>query len=192
MMMLMPLILDIILSSMMHKYRKCVYEANNISIPFASLVRRAVAQIIDFIFVTGPGILGYLLMMSIVFDMENMSPQRAAFPLVGFGLVLLGMFWVLVCLFLFSYLEGTWGVTPGKWLLGIRVLGSDLKPCGFGRALVRNLLKFVDGFFNFMVGVMVVALSDNWQRVGDMAARTVVVDVKNRQAILNKDLFPKD
>ena len=28
------------------------------------------------------------------------------------------------------------------------------------------------------VGVMLVALSDNWQRVGDMAARTVVVNVR--------------
>ncbi len=57
-------------------------------------------------------------------------------------------------------------------------MGTDLMPCGFGRAFVRNILKFVDGFFNFMVGVMVAALSHNWQRVGDMAARTVVVDVR--------------
>ena len=33
---------------------------------------------------------------------------------------------------------------------------------------------------NFMVGIMVAALSENWQRVGDMAARTVVVDVKHQ------------
>ena len=57
---------------------------------------------------------------------------------------------------------------------------SDLEPCGFSRALVRNFLKVIDGFFNFMVGIMVVALSENWQRVGDMAARTVVVAVDRR------------
>jgi len=45
---------------------------------------------------------------------------------------------------------------------------------------VRNLLKFADGFFNFMVGLLVSALSENWQRVGDMAARTVVVRVTPR------------
>lgn len=60
----------------------------------------------------------------------------------------------------------------------IRVLGTDLQPCGMSRAVVRNLLKVIDGFFNFMVGIMVVALSENWQRVGDMAARTVVVDAR--------------
>jgi uncharacterized RDD family membrane protein YckC len=36
-------------------------------------------------------------------------------------------------------------------------------------------LRVVDGFFNFMVGLLVTALSENWQRVGDMAARTIVV-----------------
>jgi hypothetical protein len=39
---------------------------------------------------------------------------------------------------------------------------------------------FVDGFFNFTVGIMVVALNEHWQRVGDMAARTVVVDTRER------------
>jgi uncharacterized RDD family membrane protein YckC len=68
--------------------------------------------------------------------------------------------------------------------MGIRVLGTDLHPCGFGRALVRNLLKFIDGFFNFMVGILLSALSENWQRLGDMAARTVVVRVK-RELVLD-------
>ncbi|HHP7236475.1 MAG TPA: RDD family protein [Desulfobacterales bacterium] len=79
-----------------------------------------------------------------------------------------------------SVLEGEKGITSGKWVAGIRVLGTDLRPCGVGRALVCNLLKMVDGFFNFMVGIMVAALSENWQRVGDMAARTVVIDVRSR------------
>ncbi len=30
-------------------------------------------------------------------------------------------------------------------------------------------------FFNFMVGVIIVAFTENWQRVGDKAARTIVV-----------------
>jgi len=72
------------------------------------------------------------------------------------------------------------GYSPGKRVLGIRVLGTDLQLCGFWRALVRNLLMFVDGFFNFLVGILVVALNEHWQRVGDMAARTVVVDTRER------------
>ncbi len=93
------------------------------------------------------------------------------------------LIWGLVCLLVFSLLEGKWGATPGKWAVRIRVLGTDLRPCGFGRALVRNLLKFIDGFFNFMVGILLAALSENWQRVGDMAARTVVVRVRKGMAL---------
>ena len=75
----------------------------------------------------------------------------------------------------FSFLEGRWGRTPGKWVVGIQVLGTDLKPCGFGRGLIRNVLLFADGLFSYMVGIFIVALTEKWQRVGDLAARTVVV-----------------
>jgi len=68
-----------------------------------------------------------------------------------------------------------WGLTPGKWIVGIRVVGTDLQPCGFGRALLRNFLKMVDGFYNFMVGILIVTFTKDWQRVGDMAARTIVI-----------------
>lgn len=96
------------------------------------------------------------------------------------ALVTGAFFWILLCIVIFSIMEGRLGYSPGKRLLGIRVLGSDLQLCGFWRALVRNLLMFVDGFFNFTVGIMVVALNEHWQRVGDMAARTVVVDTRER------------
>jgi uncharacterized RDD family membrane protein YckC len=77
----------------------------------------------------------------------------------------------------FAVSEGFWGVTPGKWLVSIRVVGTDLRPCGFGRALLRNVLKLVDGFFNFLVGVLLIAFTPEWQRLGDLAARTIVIAV---------------
>jgi uncharacterized RDD family membrane protein YckC len=94
-------------------------------------------------------------------------------------------------LLVFGYLEGRWGRTPGKWIAGIRVLGTDFEPCGFGRGLIRNALKFVDGFFNYMVGILIVALTENWQRVGDMAARTVVV-MANREPALVRTRSPEE
>jgi uncharacterized RDD family membrane protein YckC len=190
-MLCLPLILAVILSGMMRKHRKCQHTVGSLSMPFASLARRATAQIIDFAFVIGPVLLGYLLLMLSFFDMEEMFISKPFLPLAGFGLMIGGFFWVLACLLLFSFFEGKWGGTPGKWILGIRVFGTDLQPCGFGRALVRNLLKFVDGFFNFMVGVMVVALSESWQRVGDMAARTVVINIRKRNREVPPDYFPQ-
>ena len=57
----------------------------------------------------------------------------------------------------------------GPWY----VLADEQIPSG--ESLLRNLLVFADGFFSFLVGAMLVALSENWQRLGDLAARTIVV-----------------
>jgi hypothetical protein len=46
----------------------------------------------------------------------------------------------------------------------------------------RNLLTFVDGCFNFMVGALLVALTENWQRLGDLATRTIAVVDEKAQA----------
>ena len=64
------------------------------------------------------------------------------------------------------------GMSPSK---GIRVLGTDLEPCGMGRALLRHFLLVVDGVLGGLVGVLVISLSKDWQRIGDSAARTVIV-----------------
>jgi uncharacterized RDD family membrane protein YckC len=92
-----------------------------------------------------------------------------------------GAFWAVAAFFICCYTLGRWGRTPGKWATGIRVLGLELAPCGFGRALLRSLLLFVDGllfmdgFLNFGFGALVIACTANRQRIGDMAARTIVV-----------------
>ncbi len=182
-MLILPLILALILSGFMVRHRICEHKAGLVSMPFASLTRRALAQIIDFLVLGAPAIAGALLLWPI-YDIERMFRSGPGHMLAGFGLMVGTLLWVIVCLFVFSFLEGKWGVTPGKWALGIRVLGTDLRPCGFGRAFVRNLLKFIDGFFNFMIGILLVALSENWQRVGDMAARTVVIDVRREEILL--------
>jgi uncharacterized RDD family membrane protein YckC len=180
---ILPLILAVILAGLMRKHRICEHEAESVSKPFASLTRRALAQIIDFFLLGAPTLAGFLLIFP-SFDLEKMIISGPGNILAGVGLILSQLLWVAICLFSFSLLEGKWGVTPGKWVLGIRVLGTDLRPCGFGRAFVRNLLKFIDGFFNFMVGILLVALTENWQRVGDMAARTVVIDVRREMTLV--------
>jgi uncharacterized RDD family membrane protein YckC len=174
---ILPVILAIVLSSLMFKYRICYYTAEDKKeVAYASLTRRAMSQIIDSAFAGGPMIVGGIFMFHSFFDFEKLITSNSPFfMLSGFLFILAGAGWGFICLFLFSWWEGSCGQTPGKWCLGIKVLGTDLKPCGFGRAIVRNLLKFVDGFLQFMVGIMLIALTENWQRIGDMAARTIVI-----------------
>lgn len=170
-----PLLLALILTSLIRKHKVTEFESEGQRKPFAPLIKRAFAQIIDAIVVGLPFAIGYATMFSWFINPAKMFTSNM---LNIFWLFLGGAGWGILCFFVFSYLEGRYGKTPGKWVLGIQVLGTDLTPCGFGRALIRNILTFVDGFFNFMVGVMIIALHENWQRIGDMAARTVVIDNK--------------
>jgi uncharacterized RDD family membrane protein YckC len=183
-MFLMPLLLAVVLSVLMARHRVTRFESDEVpgaAAEYAPLWRRAAAQVVDGVVLAWPFAIAFGAMVAMFSDFEALlerldggGPPPLTFFLPHI-LACAGFPWVLLCLFAFAFLEGRFGATPGKWLLKIRVLGTDLEPCGFGRGLVRNLLKVVDGFFNFMVGVLLVALTENWQRVGDLAARTVVV-----------------
>lgn len=171
----MPLILALVLSSLMPRHRVVRFVAGGRSAPYASLARRGFAQAVDALLVGGPVVVAGIIAFSHLFDFEALAEGDLPGVLAAFAFVPAALLWLVIWFVVFGITEGVWGTSPGKWLLGVRVMGTDLRPCGVGRGLLRNLLKFVDGFFNFMVGVMVVALSEKWQRVGDMAARTVVV-----------------
>jgi uncharacterized RDD family membrane protein YckC len=141
---------------------------------YATLGRRAFAQIVDGS-IASIGMIPLIVSSFTMFNSFFEGPNPMMFPITMFLNMGISFVWMLILLFAFSLGEGKWGATPGKWLAGIRVVGTDLKPCGFGRALVRNFLKVVDSFFNFMVGIIMVAFTKDWQRVGDMVARTIVI-----------------
>jgi uncharacterized RDD family membrane protein YckC len=84
------------------------------------------------------------------------------------------------------------GQTPGKRLMGIRVLTVDGQPINGLQAVMRNLLRGVDmfpplpiavlgiedtplGIPLFMVGLAVMAMNKKHQRLGDIVANTMVV-----------------
>ena len=74
-----------------------------------------------------------------------------------------------------TVLEGSRGATLGKMALGIKVTMEDGSPLTWGAALVRNLLRIVDGIFSYLVGAVLVWNSPKRQRLGDRVAKTVVV-----------------
>jgi uncharacterized RDD family membrane protein YckC len=88
-------------------------------------------------------------------------------------LVFVGMVAMLVYGFL---LKGLYGYTPGKYLLGLVVVRSDGSNCTVGASILRNLLWIVDALptANLVAMVLILVTDDN-QRVGDLVADTVVV-----------------
>jgi len=68
------------------------------------------------------------------------------------------------------------GSTPGKRALALMVLHSDGTPVGLPASLTRNLLRAVDFLpFLYGFGLLAMVLSRDFQRLGDIAAGTVVV-----------------
>ena len=85
---------------------------------------------------------------------------------------------VLLILFGISvFMEGRHGITPGKWLLGVRTVRTTLRPCGFARAVVRNVVCFVDLplLLTPLPAAISLMFSDHRQRLGDRVADTIVV-----------------
>ena len=68
------------------------------------------------------------------------------------------------------------GRTPGKRWTGLRVVKMGGAPIGFVTSALRNLLRIVDALPGFyLVGIISVLFTKNNQRLGDLAAGTVVV-----------------
>ncbi len=87
--------------------------------------------------------------------------------------------WPAFALAMFVYFvvsEGCFGGrTLGKKLMGLRVVREDLSPCSPGAAALRFILKIVDSPGFYLIGAIVTAHTKKFQRVGDLAAKTVVV-----------------
>lgn len=99
----------------------------------------------------------------------------SAFQQLGMGLFLILIFamewWYPV---LFEVLNH--GMTPGKRALGLCVLHDNGTPVTWAASLIRNLLRTVDFlpvFYGF--GVAALLMSEDFKRLGDMAAGTRVV-----------------
>jgi uncharacterized RDD family membrane protein YckC len=68
------------------------------------------------------------------------------------------------------------GQTPGKKKMDLRVVNDDLTPVGWGTSIIRNLLRWADFFpVLYTAGLATMAWSRRSQRLGDMAAGTLVI-----------------
>lgn len=94
---------------------------------------------------------------------------------LGSGLLLIVLFlvnwWYMV---LFEVLNQ--GRSPGKQMLGLRVVHDDGTPIGWAASLTRNLLRFVDILpFGYTLGIISCLNHPAFKRLGDIAAGTLVV-----------------
>jgi len=68
------------------------------------------------------------------------------------------------------------GRSPGKQMMGLRVVHDDGTPIGWAASLTRNLLRFVDMLpFGYFLGAVSCLQHPTFKRLGDLAGGTLVV-----------------
>lgn len=108
----------------------------------------------------------------------------------------LALFSILSFLIFFGYFmafEAFWnGQTPGKRLLGIRVVRDGGYPIDLGSSVLRNLIRVIEAFIAYLPAAISALVSPQNKRLGDLAAGTIVVrdrafEVTNPQTWLHGD-----
>jgi uncharacterized RDD family membrane protein YckC len=151
-----------------------IQTTQNVDIEYqlASIGDRILATLIDFLF-----FFVYILVFSIIADItgagtiiENRGVAAVAFlPL---------MLYSLLCELFFQ------GKSFGKMLMKIQVVKLDGTQAGFSNYLLRWLLRVVDVLISEgVVALIVIILNGKGQRLGDIAAGTTVIKLKQRATI---------
>ena len=147
--------------------------------PLAGIGSRFIALLVDtMIWAAG------LLLLGLMF--WAISPAVEAFSQISYQWQV--AIWVFVVFLLnwgyFTFFEAFCnGRTPGKRVAGIRVIQRSGRPIGFLESLARNLVRYVDQIpFFYAVGVIVMFVTRQHQRLGDLAAGTLVVRDREQES----------
>ena len=145
---------------------------NEIKLLGAGLKRRMMATLLD-----GMAAMFFLTLINpqALVDLVSLNLAWAAYwAAYGEAMILTLGLWLLY----FIVFEGVLGWTPGKILSGLRVIQTDGSRIDLIRAAVRNLYRIIDGLFFYLIGALIIWRTPLHQRLGDLAAGTLVVEKK--------------
>ena len=137
------------------------------SLPLAGPASRFLAFAVDFGCIgAASSIVVIALRAALGFSLDLAEALAALVPFVlsiGYGLAL----------------EWVWrGQTVGKRLLGLRVMDEEGQRLQPAQVVIRNLLRAVDALpALYLVGGIAMLANRRWQRLGDVAACTIVIRV---------------
>lgn len=153
-------------------------EHTVIEYDLAGVGSRAIALLADYAAIglvtaaIGAGMIA--LVQRVPHGLSGLLTQNSALAYL-IGLYLLAEF--LFVQFYFVLFEIFWnGMTPGKRLLRLRVISTSGRPVNFFASFIRNLLRWVDILpSGYLLGLILILSTRREQRLGDLAAGTVVV-----------------
>lgn len=145
-------------------------QSSNSAPVVARLGDRLIAIVLDTIFISAILLVATATLM---WRRPKIAEGLSVMALVGVATAAL-----VLLVFLYHWLlEGAFGATMGKAIIGVRVTRFDTgeKP-GLGSSAIRNALRLVDALAFYLVGFFVAVFSQARRRIGDYAANTVVLE----------------
>jgi len=150
-----------------------------IEMPLAGIGSRFIALLVDYL-IWGAGfvVLAALLLL-ILPAILTFSRVTATWAWAIFLLLFFVLNWGYFTLF-----EALWnGRTPGKRVARIRVIQRSGRAIGLFESMARNLVRYIDQLPGFYaVGVITMFVTRQHQRLGDLAAGTLVVRDREQPA----------
>ncbi len=146
-------------------------EQMRLEYPLAGVGSRALALMVDTLYQIA--IVAVLLLVALGLGLTGrMAGGEGAWVM---GLLILGLF--AIQFGYYALFETLWsGQTPGKRQMKLRVIRTNGRPLTAAGAVARNLMRLVDSLPSmYGVGILVVMLTPQRQRLGDLLAGTVVV-----------------
>ncbi len=162
-----------------------IETSNNVEINLnaASLSHRILASIIDILV-----IIVYCIFFGIIFSIIASSIEQS-----GWLPVLIVIVFVLPLLLYHLLMEFfNNGQSVGKMIMKTRVVKLDGSQPTLGNYLLRWLLRPIDQFFYGSVGILTIVFSKYHQRLGDMAAGTIVIQNKPKVTLNELSAFLND
>jgi uncharacterized RDD family membrane protein YckC len=143
-------------------------EGLDLDLTLAGLGSRMIAAVVDAILIG-------LLVFMVAFGASRLSLGG-----LDGGIFVQAVVTIAITLVILGYLVGfealNEGRTPGKRAVGIRVVTTEGDSIGFLAAFLRNLLRVIDFLpAVFIVGAGSILLTKTNQRLGDIAANTIVI-----------------
>ena len=116
-------------------------------------------------------LLGSLILLAGL-SLDNIPDEVVGWFIAIAGLVSFVFFWGY-----YIFFEILWnGQTPGKRIVGLRVIRVDGTPVTASEVVIRNLVRVIDFMPTaYGVGVVTMFINPKSRRVGDLAAGTIVV-----------------
>ncbi|HMO17070.1 MAG TPA: RDD family protein [Oligoflexia bacterium] len=163
-----------------------IYSGFTLDQPACPIPRRIIAYSIDLgivtaVFYTILILFGIFMAMlgigfSAIFNESEIKDIFGGILLAVFGFIALIIILGTNSAF-FIYYELKHGGTPGKKLLGLRVISVDGRPLSLKQCVYRDLMRIVDAVL-LLPGLITMLLNQENKRLGDFAAGTMVIYIE--------------